>query len=263
MKLRRVFGLALAAGLAATAPAFATQIGPDAFGYKASDTAVQFAYEDISGTGTGQGFSDDDSASVALGFTFNFYGTDYTSVFVDSNGFIALGGDSFGDFSNEDLSLSATAPDGNDLAMIAPFWDDLDPSAAGSDDVYTQTLGPAGQRRFIVQWDVTEFSGTGNPISVQLILFEGSNMILFQYADPSFSGSSRDNGGSATVGIRNTGGVGTGQFLQWSFNSAVITAGTAIVINPEPGSIALLGLGVLGLGGLVLRRRRRKAAVQA
>lgn len=49
--------------------------------------------------------------------------------------------------------------------------------------------------------------------------------------------------------------------LQFSF-AAGNTFGVNAVANPEPGTIALFGLGLLGLGGGVLRARRKRLATQ-
>jgi hypothetical protein len=68
---------------------------------------------------------DDDYEEVALPFAFPFQGTSYTSIFVNSNGSLTFGsGDT--DYSE---SVSEFL---NDQPRIAPLWDDLNPSSAGS-----------------------------------------------------------------------------------------------------------------------------------
>ena len=92
-------------------------------------------------------------------------------------------------------------------------------------------------------------------------------LCTFVLEDPTTVGSGLlDNGAVATVGIRNTSGQVNGERLQWSFNSSVIGDGTAIEFTtaatvPEPGTIALFGLGISGLCIGVLRRRRRRRRV--
>ncbi len=67
---------------------------------------------------------DDNSVQVPLGFSFPFQGSDYGSVFVNSNGNLTFGsGDS--DFSESIAELL------NDQPRIAALWDDLSPNAGG------------------------------------------------------------------------------------------------------------------------------------
>jgi len=83
---------------------------------------------------------------------------------------------------------------------------------------------------------------------------------LMNYLDTT-SGDFRASGGSATVGIRNTGAPGNGQVLQWSFNQAdgSLRSGQALEFTPaavpEPTSMLLLGSGL----ALASRLRKRRA----
>jgi hypothetical protein len=67
---------------------------------------------------------DDDSQEVALGFSYPYQGSTYTSVWVNSNGNLTFGsGDT--DFSESVSELL------NDQPRIAPLWDDLSPNNGG------------------------------------------------------------------------------------------------------------------------------------
>jgi len=102
----------------------ATTIGPDASGFTANNTTA-FAFEEISGTGTRVlPNTDDGFVSVPLGFTFNFYGTSYTSVFASSNGLITFGSGNLS-FANDNLTTAAAPTQNvpNDLPLIAPLCD--------------------------------------------------------------------------------------------------------------------------------------------
>src|SRR5205085_7201573 len=83
--------------------------------------AVATAFEDVSGTGTviaGLTGQDDASVSIPIGFSFQLYGTSYTSVFVSSNGLLSFGVADTA-FTNADLTTTPAE------AAIAPFWDDF------------------------------------------------------------------------------------------------------------------------------------------
>ena len=112
---------------------------------------------------------DDDSFEIDLGFAFPFNGTDYTSVFVNSNGNLTFGsGDT--DFSESALELLADQP------RIAPLWDDLSPNQGG------QVTAEYGDGSFTVNFDeVPEFFATsGNTFSVTL---SADGSISISYGD--------------------------------------------------------------------------------
>jgi hypothetical protein len=190
-------------------------LGPDAFGYRATDAMDDFLFEDISRTGTRVlAGSDDGTTSANLGFNFNFYGTNYSSVFWNPNGLLTFGG-STGQYTN--VNLGTSSPSVN-LPSISALWDDW----VFNDAAYYQTLGTLGNRRFIVQWNSARgYSTSPSTVTFQTVLFEKTNDILFSYLDVD-SGDFRSFGGNATVGIRDTNGQLNGRNLQWSFNSPVI-----------------------------------------
>src|SRR5688572_30653934 len=94
--LRRALSAALAAAAAlafASMPGFATEIGPDAFGYVASDE-VAYTFEDLSLSLTSTRIlagEDDTTALAPIGFSFAFYGATHTDLSVSTNGLLSLG----------------------------------------------------------------------------------------------------------------------------------------------------------------------------
>ena len=248
MKIAKFTASALVAAcltLAGAAPANAT--------YTAS--AIAFAFEDISSTGTviaGLDGADDTSLSIALLFTFDFFGTSYSSIFVSTNGLLTFGA-GVAAFTNTDLTTSPTQ------AAIAPFWDDLIVPAGG---VLTQTFGAPGSQRFVIQWNnVSFFSGgaAGDALTFEATLFQGSNNIQFNYLDLVSGAAGGNNGASATVGIKDAGIQGPDRLLL-AFNDGPNTfvgsrQSTLIQNVPEP---ATLGLLCLALAGLAASRRRAR-----
>ena len=72
--------------------------GPDSFGYTFADSNTPggptYDWIEISGTGTDVLSNSDDavSSATALGFFFNFYGTDYSSIAIANNGLLFAAG---------------------------------------------------------------------------------------------------------------------------------------------------------------------------
>ena len=217
--------------LAAIAP------GPDAFGYTVAST-TNFSFLQITSGSTRVLRLVDDAAAtnINIGFTFNFYGSDYTNVSINVNGLMTFGGASIA-WSNVDLTT--TSPTDN-LPSIAVLWDDWETLPVGTDGVYYKTTGTAGSRQFIVQWNKLEaVNGDGtNKVIFETRLFEGSNRILFSYFDTAISDETTSppdaarSGVGATVGIRDINGQTSNRNLQLSYNQAVITNGLNLLFAP-------------------------------
>lgn len=115
---------------------------------------------DIGNNGTLLVLGDDETSSrFNLSFPFRFYTTTYTSVLINSNGFLT-----FDDccanctYGGSACNVPLRMPNANLInTVIAPFWADLDPSAAG-------TLHTASDaNNFRVQWtNVPQFSSSNN-----------------------------------------------------------------------------------------------------
>jgi VCBS repeat-containing protein len=164
--------------------------------------------------------SDDATVATAIGFGFDYFGTSYTSINVDTNGYVTFGGAPGSTYNNGDIGA------GNVLGgnpAIAAFWDDLSPNISG--DIYVRTIGSPGSQQFIVEWNNVPYynAGSSDGGTVQLILDEATGQIEILYLDTDFAAgdTSHDNGASATIGIQNgTAGSGT-EFLQDTANASL------------------------------------------
>ena len=254
-RARRALPAALAAAVVlvlAALPGSAAQIGPDAFGYVASDE-VAYTFEDLSLSLTSTRVlagQNDTTTLVPIGFSFGFYGTAHTDLYLSTNGLLSFG-ESYPWFVNRELD----SPDLiGDPRLIAPLWHDwnfegeLQPLA---DAVYYDTLGSPGSQRLVVQWNraYNDTPTISDPVTFQAVLYENGD-ILFHYPDVTTLVTPSDNGGSATVGIRNAGGTASGEFLQWSYDQPVLTGGQTILFTvPEPATASLLLAALAVLAG--------------
>lgn len=183
---------------------------------------VEVGFIEISASGTDLALDDDGEAAVALDFDFALYGVHSQSIVVGNNGGILFGttGGEVG-YNNQPLPNATLGP------AILPFWDDFDSETGG---VYVQTLGQAPNRILVVEWsDRLHYDGADNtdPATFEAILYEGSNEIVFAYADVDMDGTEFDDGASATIGLNQ------GDFAaQYSYGTASVAAGSAIRLTP-------------------------------
>ena len=103
---------------------------------------------------------DDESARLTLPFTFPFYAGRYAEAFVNSDGNVTFVVEEHAS-TDRNVARFLTGP-----PRIAPVFDDLDPSQAGS-GVFRRTDGDA----LLLTWcDVPEFDSPANRVNVQLRL---------------------------------------------------------------------------------------------
>ncbi|MGH3011810.1 MAG: M36 family metallopeptidase, partial [Gaiellaceae bacterium] len=183
----------------------------DEFGYSCEleEALFQEAADPLALTG------DDAAEAVPLPFPFRFYGQEYSTAFVATNGhlnFLAL------NTSLANLSIPrTTAPN----AAIYAFWDDLFVDAESS--VRTELLGAASDRRFVVEWrNVRFFGDTTRRFDFNIVLHENGE-ILTQHRNRFDEG--RELGNSATLGIENATGTVA---LQFSFNEPALEVEPAV-----------------------------------
>lgn len=213
-------------------------IGTEGFGY----SATTYPFESINlvpgaaGVVTIRSTGDNNSNAITLsnGATFSFYGTNYTTLNVSTNGLIAFGS-STTSAANTDLTSSPSQ------RVIAPMWDDWINTTGNAIllSKYEDTNGDGVNDRLILEWNSVQGAPTSpSPVTFQAILQLNTGTtpgtITFNYPDLD-AGSTRSNGGSATVGIKDTNTQGTKRLLV-SFNSATnpyVSSGQAIRFTPD------------------------------
>ncbi len=217
-------------GYAATAP------GPDGFGYTTASTTYDWV--DISGSGTSVTLTDDDrDGPFNTGFTFSFYGVDYTQFYIQSNGMI--------NFADEYISYSNSCPlpdDGEAENMIALQWDDLDPSSGGN--IYYQAYA-AGSCPYdsysgaclVVQFqDIPPCCGSTSPASTfQGILFDNDSVVI-QFNNSELGA---DWGEDSTIGIQGN-SFAHDRGLSYACNTASsLTPGLAVSFRQTATGVSL------------------------
>ena len=196
--------------------------GPDNYGYTWIDSnepgGPDYSWRDISGIGTQVTFDQNDTGSdlIPIGFTFDYYGTEYTEFRINPNGWIGFGNDT--DLWSNTAIPSSDAP----RPALFPLWDDLYPddgSSISGGDVYYYSSPDS-----LIIWfdDVIHYPGQHNgTYNFETIIYPDGN-ILFQYS--SVSGDIDTN----TIGIQNELG---NDGLQVVFNQNYVENNLAILFE--------------------------------
>ena len=235
-------------------------VGPDSYGYYIYDDTDTLSgnepvydwVEIAPPQGPGQIIpdvtnADADTVTLQLPFTFMFYGQTFNKIGVASNGFLELGGSTYRFGDNGPIPQV-----GGPHSLIAPFWDDLDPSIGG--DIY-QYYDQQNHRWIIEYKDVQHFNG-GSPETFEVILLNPQyyptptqdGEIIVQYQNVS-------DISSATVGIESPSET-TG--LQYVFNNnyaqgaATIVSGRTLRITTLPPQVTQTNFWVHSLGTYIL-----------
>ena len=194
--------------------------GPDGFGYNSADNiapdTAAYAWIDIRGVGSRVFTSeaDDEVASEAIGFNFNFYGSAFTSCWVCSNGNLQFADDGDPDYQNVCLPHEF----GNNTSMaVCPFWTDLVCSGGtGRGNCWYRSVA---NQYFIVEWDsVATYDGSAYN-KFEVILYPNGNIkVQIAYTD---------DASGCTIGIQ---GASSGEnYLSYRCLGSGIDLGTGAV----------------------------------
>ena len=185
----------------------------------ASDNVISVANGVIAtGFNAGSLPGNDDGATgpLALGFTANFFGLQYTNVAVSNNGyitFVAPNGTGQSDFSPSPLATYVGAP------IVAAFFADVDTRAAGTVTYGTGTY--AGHAAFAATWTEVGYFSLGTDLlnTFQIVLVDRSDLamgdfdIYLNYGQIQWELSGGLGGSAAVAGFSAATGA-TGTFFQ-------------------------------------------------
>jgi hypothetical protein len=155
--------------------------------------------------------NDDGSTGlISLPFTFNLYGTNYSSLYINNNGNVSFG-TPYGTFSSAPFPSSG-------YVMVAPFWADVDTRGTGT---VSYKLTPTA---LIVKWDSVGYYSTmtDKRNTFQLILTDGTDPILpagmnasFCYGDMQWTTGAASGGTGGFGGTPSTVGVNDGTGISY------------------------------------------------
>ncbi|MEP7041546.1 MAG: hypothetical protein ABI843_00700 [Dokdonella sp.] len=212
----------------------------------AYDDTVTPNFIDISGTGTdtgiinGAGGSSDPNniGEVTADFALSFYGQTSTALCLSADGLILFNDPTCAPPSpgtkpppgyafNQAIPVTNVSSFGIEVpTILAPYWMNFD---NGPGRLYTQTLGTAPDRTFVVQWNgvysyVTATAGA----TFEVVFFENSPTLRYEYQSTGFGGNGGDDGAWATVGLQ---GDPNGLYTSYSYAQPSLHANSAIQWN--------------------------------
>ncbi len=177
---------------------------------------------------------DDGAATFALSQPFRFFGTDYGTLVVSTNGYVAfaagLAEENGGDFSN-DIYLPAV-PDNAPFAAarLLAYHDELSGEGAGAtltQQFFATCPRPSGliadEACSVVRWKNWNRLGDNQPLTFQLVLYHASQAAVVQY-----TALDATAGSSACAGLQSDGAADGGA---WSCNGTrTLETGTALCL---------------------------------
>jgi len=172
------------------------------------------------GEGQARGWqADDQSWLYQLPFSFPFFGQQYDSVYVCSNGFL--------DFTNSSASYLNSIEVFKNRVMIAPLWDDLITTGSSQQGENIYIHYPSSDS-VSIRW-VAERYETRDPVNVEVVLYEDGR-IQFNY------GSGNTNL-SSTTGL--SGGEGNMYHLSFHDGDTQLNQVQTVLFSPHEQSFTI------------------------
>ncbi len=229
---RKIIGLLGGLLFSLTVSAFQSTLTPYSWINTAGHTAVNWSTSNCSYWSNSASGDDTLSTQLNMGFQFNFQGTNYSSVYIMSNGRLQFGNTWCGS------GTQTTSPRTYPLPLpstrlnhtIKVYDADLIPSGGGT-VTYAQT-GSTPDRQFVITWSsVPEWGASGSFFNLQAIIKENGEFIL------QYGASNNASGGKAEIGWQNT----TSDYGLYSFTNIGSLANQAILFYPPLPAITSVG----------------------
>lgn len=185
-------------------PGVGDPLGPDNYGYYAFDN-TDTEYEQCPGwewieiypnsdeadiygepIELDHGNNLDDFATIQLPFTFQYYGVQYDTIMVSTNGFIVMGKNRFAVPNRQNWPLEGGGS-GGPSGMLAPYWENLSIVPESANIYYG--YDPDFDDVVVIEWYRARLYSTDNQVTFQVILRDpavyptitGDGEILFGY----------------------------------------------------------------------------------
>jgi hypothetical protein len=229
------------------------------------------------GAGDPSGRNDDGfSGPINLGFTLNFFGTNYTTFWVNNNGNVSFG--------NGIAAYTPSGPTGASQPIISPFFADVDTRNPSSGVVHLSTLA----NEDVITWDsVGYFDSAADKLDTFQLILRGPGYAIptgqgqvgffygaMQWETGDASGGTDGFGGTpAAVGFGD--GSGNGEVLEGSVQNGIssivndeyiwfnLSSSGVPVVPPPPSGVpepASVGFLLTGAGVLLFASRKYRAA---
>ncbi len=182
-----------------------TVITYDTFARCDSYSVASIPFAPIVGGGTPITLLATGSASVSpaapIGFTFNFFCTNFTQFYAATNGFVTFTGGSPTGCCTGQLIPNISTPNN----LIACGWNNYTLTGGGTVTYYTMGITP--NRQLIINYNSLAHltAGDGGPLTTQVILYENSNIIEVHTTSLRADYTGGSNG--HTIGIENITGT--------------------------------------------------------
>ena len=164
--------------------------------YTATASSTNFVSASWTNLSSGQ---DDATFTIPIGFDIPYFGTNYSTAYVSTNGWFSFISPA-GSWPANYVIGSGTGPDG----VIAPYWDDLRDNG-GNDQLRYSIGGTAPNRYFAIDYySFSWYCGSGYSY-IQAVIYE-SGIIDFNYGYSGGTTWSDPTCASASIGITQPGG---------------------------------------------------------
>ncbi|GME43160.1 carbohydrate-binding-like protein [Neofusicoccum parvum] len=167
--------------------------------------------------------SDDNYYRLDLPFPISAYGVSSSTVYLSDNSVLYWGGGNGGYYVNYALPYGAFGQ-----AALFGLWDDLYVYYGTDQGIYYDVTGTVGSRKVVFEFYTSAYVRPTEFYHFTITMYENNpGVAVFKYYNVFSSGY------SATVGAQKTGG----NFVQYSFNQAIINPGLMLTVDTNTNTI--------------------------